>query len=108
MAMVPAIPGETEMFEHFFADTICGLIEYLDKNKISPDEAELFGVYRQQEIPLDITYCTDEDGRWLSRPDICHSLEKHFEQTLEEQYLGHVDKGACSFEDRERRGTGPF
>ena len=34
MARVPVIEGDEELFSHYFADTICGLIEYLDKNQI--------------------------------------------------------------------------
>ena len=38
MARVPVIEGDDELFSHYFADTICGLVEYLDKNDIKPDE----------------------------------------------------------------------
>ncbi len=35
MAKVPIIEGDDELFSHYFADTICGLVEYLAK-KIFP------------------------------------------------------------------------
>lgn len=108
VAKVQIIEGDESLLHHYFADTICGLIEYLDENNINPDEVELFGCYLKKEIPLDKKYCTSEDGKWLKRPDICHSLETHYKETLEEQYKGHVELGECSYEDRDRKGSGPF
>jgi len=50
MAKVPVIEGDEEMFSYYFADTICGLIEYLDQKNIAPAEVELYGLYLKQEI----------------------------------------------------------
>jgi hypothetical protein len=110
IAKVPIIEGDNDesMMNYYFSDTICGLVEYLDKNKIEPEEVELFGCYQQKEIPIDKKYCLSENGTWLKRPDICHSLETHYKNTMEEQFKGHVEHGVCSFEDRDREGSGPY
>jgi hypothetical protein len=108
IAKVSIIEKDEELAHHYFSDTICGLIEYLDENKISADEVKLFGCYQKKEIPIDISFCINNQGEWLKRPEICHSLETHYAKTLEEQYKGHVEHGNCSYEDREREGVGPF
>jgi hypothetical protein len=110
IAKVPIIAGgeDESMIHYYFADTICALVEFLDKNNINPDDTELFGCYHKEEIHLDKKYCMSEDGKWLKRPEICHSLETHYLTTMEEQYRGHIELGECSFDDRERQGSGPF
>ena len=108
MAVVPAIQGEDDVIVHYYADTVCGIIEYLKNNHLGPDEVKIFCIYRRQEIPLDVSFCTNPEGRWLTRPDICKSLEEHYNRTLEVQYLGHVDQGDCSFDDRSRQASGPY
>lgn len=108
MARVPIVEGDEEIFSYYFADTICGLVEYLDQKNIAPAEVELFGLYLKQEIPLEKEYCIAPSGKWLKRPDICRSLERHYKETLEERYRGHIEIGECSFEDRDRQGSGPY
>ncbi len=108
MARVPVLEGDKDLYNFYFADTICGLIEYLDDHDISPTEAEILGLYKKEEIPLAIESCISKEGKWLSRPDICRSLENQYRNTLEEKYKGHVEIGSCSYEDREREGSGPF
>ena len=108
MARLPAIEGDEDLYNFYFADTICGLIEYLEENEIGPDDVELFGLYRKEEIPISIDICISEEGKWLSRPEICRSLESQFRKTLEERYKGHVEIGSCSYEDRDRKGSGPY
>jgi len=98
---------EPGLDQHYFSDTLCGLIETLDAEEVPPGEVGLFGVYRGEEIPLDVGPCTGEDGAWLARPELCRSLEKTYSETLEDRYKGHVEKGHCSFEDRDRKGIGP-
>lgn len=105
-AKVYIIEGEENLVHHYFSDTICGLIEYFDEHNIHPDEVELFGCYLKKEIPIDKKYCLSEDGKWLKRPDICSSLELHYQKTLEEQYKGHIASGNCMFDDRERKVVG--
>lgn len=108
VARVPALEGDDELHNDYFADTICGLIEYLDEQDVDPSDATLFGLYQDQEIPLDVQYCLDEEGHWLKRPGICHALEEHYRETLEFQFKGHVEGGDCSFDDRNTKGSGPF
>ena len=106
-AKVQIIEEDPELVSTYFADTICGLVEYLDKQKISPKEVELFGIYRKEEINLDKSILLDSNGNWLLRPEICNSLEAHFEKTKDELYKGHRELEVCSFDDREREGEGP-
>ena len=105
-AKVPIVKGDENLVNHYFSDTICGLVEYLDENSINPEEVELFGCYLKKEIAIDKKYCLSEDGNWLKRPEICNSLETHYKQTMEEQYKGHVALSDCSFDDRERKVVG--
>jgi len=108
MARVPILPENNDLYNYYYADTICGLIEYLNERKIKPQECEIFGLYLKQEVPLDIKYCTDEQKHWLRKPFICSALEQHFKATLEEEYKGHVVSGSCLFEDRDTQGSGPY
>ena len=108
VAKAAVIEGDNSLVNHYFADTICGLIEYLHEHNVSPEEVKLFGCYRDKEIPIDIKYCLSEKGDWLKRPDICHSLETHYKESVEERYKGHVELGNCYFEDRNREGSGPY
>ncbi len=108
VAVVPVIEDEKDLANHYFSDTICGLIEYLKENNINPSETELFACFQEKEIPIDIAHCTNKEGDWLARPDICHSLEVHYKNTMEEQYKGHIEIGECNYEDRSREGSGPF
>jgi hypothetical protein len=106
MARVAAVKEIEELYSYYFADTICGLIEYLDKHQIPQEDVELFGLYQRQEIPLEKEYCLNKQKKWLDRPDICHSLEMHYKETLEDRYKGHVAKEPCLFDDRNRKGRG--
>lgn len=107
LAKVPLIEGDDELFSHYFSDTICGLVEYLDKVNINTQEVELYGIYRKNEIKLDKNICTDSNGKWLHIPEICKALQKHFESTGDELYKGHTASEECSFDDRDRQGEGP-
>lgn len=108
MARVEIIPDNKDVYNYYYADTICGLLQYLDDKNITPEQCEIFGVYLKREIPLDIKYCTDENGQWLKKPFICSALEQHFKDTLEEIYKGHVVSGLCAFDDRDTQGSGPY
>ena len=99
--------GSEPVYDHYFSDTLCGLVEILDESGVAPQNVRLCGLYKGQQIDLDTTLCTDDDGRWLKRPHLCRVLEEHYAHTHEECYKGHVDKGACRFEDRDRTGAGP-
>ena len=94
--------GAEPMYTYELSDTICGLIDYLEKSNIVPEQIEIYGIYLKKEIPLDKKYCLAEDGKWLRRPALCKSLEEHYKKTLEEQYKGHVVNKECAFDDRDR------
>lgn len=108
VARVREIGGDDAVTSAYFADTICGLIDYLDANNIPSADVGLYGLYVDREIALDIQYCIDENGDWLQRPDICHSLETHYRETLDLQYKGHREDEPCEYEDRDRQGSGPY
>jgi hypothetical protein len=108
VARIQAIEGDEDLINEYFADTICGLIDYLKSHEIQPKDVRLLGLYLKQEIALDITYCINEQGDWLSPPRLCHELEEHYLQTMEHVYKGHVEHGACSYDDRNRQGSGPY
>ncbi|OGT34032.1 MAG: hypothetical protein A2W28_02725 [Gammaproteobacteria bacterium RBG_16_51_14] len=88
-----------DKYNYYLSDTICGLIEYLEKNGIQPDEVVIYEVYQDKEKEIQREFYTTEKGGWLYRPEICQSFEQH--------YKGHIHKGECSFADRERKGIGP-
>ena len=108
MAKVIVIEGMRDLDLQCYADTVCGLIDYLEEKGISAADVELYAVYRTQEIQLDTKYCVDENGLWLERPEICKSLQKHFRETLDEQYRGHVADAECSYDDRDRVAIGTY
>lgn len=86
-------------YKSYFSDTICGLIEYLDRRQIAPAGVAIFEVYEQRESPIDTRLFTTAEQRWLLKPDLCRSFEQH--------YPGHIQGLACSFKDRARNGIGP-
>ena len=88
-----------ELYNSYLADTICGLVDYLRDNDISPEEVTLFEIYQAQEFPIKTEFCTTSEGNWLARPYICRSFKEH--------YKGHIEEGKCSFRDRNRQGCGP-
>ena len=53
MAKIMEIEGDEEVTSNYFADTICGLIDYLVQNELKPEQVALFGVYLKKEIPLE-------------------------------------------------------
>jgi hypothetical protein len=97
-AKMPVMDG-LDIYNYYLSDTICGLIEYLEQNKIKPADVEIFELFQKKEklIPQDL-YSTKE-GDWLHIPELCRSFK--------EQYKGHIDEGKCSFNDRDRQGIGP-
>ena len=90
---------EGDEFKSFLSDTICGLIEHLQRSGIGPDEAELYEIYRKNETPIPASLLVDADGQWLTKQALCRAFEQH--------YPGHIQPGSCSFEDRERGCLGP-
>ena len=82
-----------------FADTICALVEHLDKHNVNPDDVELFEIYNEDEKKLNTEYCLSDEGRWLSRNELCVAFS--------ERYAGHIRERGCDFEDRCKDITGP-
>jgi hypothetical protein len=96
-ARIKIIVGDE--FNSFYADTICALVEYLDKKKIEPDGVDIYEIFKDKENKLDRGYCISEDGKWLSCKELCVSFT--------ERYPGHIHKNCCTFDDRERDVLGP-
>ena len=86
------------LYIHCFSDTLCGLVEYLSIYKVKADEVELYEVTQKGENKIRKKLCLNDNNEWLKRPEICHSLEGHYE--------GHIDENRCSYRDRDRQGIG--
>jgi len=94
-AKVPCWEG-ADKYNSYISDTICGIIEHLDKKNIQPGEARIFEVYQNQETELDIPSYTHANNTWFGHNDLCQVFCK-------KQYPGHVeDIDICSFSDRSR------
>jgi hypothetical protein len=91
-AQVKYLEDDEDSISHI-ADTICGLVAYLDERKISPDDVRIFEIHCDQEKELDIAMCTSMEQKWLSREELCESF-KHY-------YEGHIYEGGCTFSDRD-------
>ena len=101
MAKVYVLENDEDLCRYYYGDTICSLIEHLDENEIQASEVKLYGLFRGEEVFIDPQACTDEQGNWLLKPDLCRSLETHYQETLHKIFKGHKEIGECSFEDRE-------
>ena len=90
---------DEEEFKTYFSDTICGLIEHLQKNGVGPGEAELFEIYREHETSIPASLLATPEGQWLTKQELCRAFEHH--------YPGYIRKDSCDFEDRGRGCVGP-
>lgn len=106
MAKKPIIEGDEELFSYYFSDTLCGLVEYLDNNEITPGDVKILALYQNEEVDLDKEIFTNHDKEWLKPPHLCAVLEDHYSRTGDELYKGHIEKHECSFEDRDKEGIG--
>lgn len=105
-AKVPIMEG-VDIYNYYVSDTICGLIEYLEKNEIKPNgieiyevfHGEIYDLFQNEEKVIQQDLYTTKEGDWLHIPELCRSFEEH--------YNGHIYKGTCSFKDRDRKGIGP-
>ena len=98
-ATVP-VGGVAGMTHSYISDTLCGLLECLDSERIEPGEVAILEVRPEGEFPILVEHCTDPEGRWLRRPEACRSFEA--------RYAGHEKTGHCRYRDRSRKADGPF
>ena len=61
-AKVP-VSGVEGMVQHYLDDTLCGLLEALEKVGISPDEVKIVEVRPEGDFPVLIEHCTGPEGR---------------------------------------------
>lgn len=97
-ARVRILEGSDD-YNSYLADTICGLVEYLQRNGIRPDEVQIYEIYQEQEFLLDAKRFAIDAEQWIFKPDICRAFEDH--------YKGHIHPDGCSFDDRNCKGRGP-
>ena len=69
--------GTEPVWHHYFCDTLCGLIEYLDEEEMAPDKVKLYGVFQQQQTRLDIDLLTDGSGGSHTVHDLWHGESAH-------------------------------
>lgn len=93
------VAGWNDAYQSYFSDTICGLITFLDKENISPDQVSLFEIFHDQKLPIESRICAHSNNIWQSRKELCSSL-KH-------TYKGHHENGKCAFHHRESGTRGP-
>ncbi len=108
MARVREVEDAPDLSVHYYADTICGLTEYLAEYGIEPERVELFGMYLDRAMHIEKEICLGIDRHWLRRPALCTALETYYHATLEQQYVGHRAEDPCSYADRDRTPTGPY
>ena len=95
--VVTGVPGMTQTY---VCDTLCGLLERLDDEKVEPGEVKILEIRSEGEVPVLAEHCVGAGGRWLRRPEACRSFELH--------YTGHEKSGRCCYRDRSRAADGPF
>ena len=88
-----------DAFNSYIADTICGLVKYLDDHDIEPGTVEIFEVFKDKERKLEKSYCLSSQGEWLGRSALCKSFSEY--------YPGHIGRTGCTFKDRNEKVTGP-
>ena len=103
MAKHYIVEGNEDLCQYYYGDTICSLLEHLTKHDIRPSETELYSMYTNYKVKLDKKICSTNEDEWLLKPLLCVELEKHYKETKDELYKGHVATGDCSFDDREER-----
>lgn len=90
----------------YFGDTICTLVGLLKENGIAPGETRIYEIFQGEETEIEARHCCSPTGEWLGKPELCAALDEH--------YKGHIQMGengafkGCDFDDREKRGEGPY
>ncbi len=95
-----AVAGVPGMVNHYFCDTLCGLLERLADERIDPAEVAIVENHREGAVPILIEHCVGADGAWLRRPEACRSFALH--------YPGHEKAGRCCYRDRSRESVGTY
>jgi hypothetical protein len=62
------VAGVEGMTHSYISDTLCGLLECLDREKVQPSEATILEIRPEGEFPVLLEHCTGPDGKWLRRP----------------------------------------
>jgi hypothetical protein len=109
-AKVSEVEGDNHFLEHYFAETICGLIRCLDDHHISPDTARLFAAYTHcDDVQINTNDCLNAGQKWLTEQETCIRFETIYKKKHTKGYKGCVENGNCSFQDRDRyAGGGPY
>jgi len=93
--------GDDSDKQFYYSDTLCGLIHYLDENQIAPKDVTLIVLFNDEEIEIDPGPMMQEE-RWLKRPRLCRSLENHFQNSNQKEYIGHEKHSDCTYTDRDK------
>jgi hypothetical protein len=95
-----AVAGVPGMVDHYFCDTLCGLLERLADECIDLSEVTIVENHQDGPMPILVEHCVDAEGKWLRRPEACRSFALH--------YPGHERAGRCCYRDRSRESVGTF
>ena len=88
-----SLTGDAEVTVTYLADTICGLVEYLQGERVDPGTVEILEVHHERDVVVERGLYLGHAGEWLARPALCKSFEAH--------YPGHIRADDCSFGDRD-------
>ena len=91
-AVVNILDEDDSIQVSYFADTICGLVAFLKKRREDPGRTKIFEIYRGQETPVPSRCYLGDDGRWLSRQELCHPMSSRYGEPGKE--------GSCPFHGR--------
>ena len=91
-AIVNIIDEDDSIQVSYFADTICGLVTFLNKRGEEPGRTKIFEIYQGEETLIPDHCYLGEDGRWLSRQQLCHPMTSRYGEPSME--------GSCPFRGR--------
>ncbi|MFQ5644956.1 MAG: hypothetical protein ACE5FQ_14860, partial [Thiogranum sp.] len=73
-AVVKLLDEDDSIRVSYFADTICGLVEFLRQRGEDPGRTEILEIYREQETTVPARCYLGDDGRWLCRAELCYPM----------------------------------
>lgn len=91
-AVVNILDEDDSIQVSYFADTICGLITFLNKRRENPGRTRVFEIYRGQETLIPSQCYLRADGCWCSRHELCHPMTSRYGKPGRE--------GSCPFQGR--------